>query len=72
VVADAGMISEAYQVAIKAAGLSFILGTRIPFLPDVVREWRATPPRRGNPRRAGAIQPWPVSPSGLFISAERS
>jgi Transposase DDE domain len=40
VVADAGMISQANQVALKAAGLSFILGTRIPYLPDVVREWR--------------------------------
>ena len=40
VVADAGMISEANQVALHAARLSFILGTRIPLLPDVVREWR--------------------------------
>ena len=40
VVADAGMISEANQIALQAAGLSFILGTRIPYLPDVVREWR--------------------------------
>jgi hypothetical protein len=40
VVADAGMISEANQVALQAAGLSFILGARIPYLPDVVREWR--------------------------------
>ena len=30
VVADAGMISEANQKAIQAAGLSFILGTRMP------------------------------------------
>jgi len=37
VVADAGMISEANQVALQAAGLSFILGARIPFLPGVVR-----------------------------------
>jgi Transposase DDE domain len=40
VVADAGMISEANQVALQAAGLSFVLGARIPYLPDVVREWR--------------------------------
>jgi transposase len=33
VVADAGMISEANQVALQAAGLSFILGARIPFCP---------------------------------------
>jgi len=38
VVADAGMISEANQTAIAAAGLSFILGTRIPHVPDVVGE----------------------------------
>jgi hypothetical protein len=38
VVADAGMISETNQIAIQAAGLSYILGTRIPFLPDVVQE----------------------------------
>jgi hypothetical protein len=30
VVADAGMISESNQIAMQAAGLSFILGTRIP------------------------------------------
>ncbi len=34
VVADAGMVSEANQKALQAAGLSFILGARIPFLPD--------------------------------------
>jgi transposase len=44
VVADAGMISEANQTALQAAGLSFILGARIPFLPDVVREWRDNHP----------------------------
>jgi hypothetical protein len=32
VVADAGMISEANQVALQAAGLSYILGARIPYL----------------------------------------
>ena len=31
VVADAGMISEANQVALHAAGLSYILGARIPY-----------------------------------------
>ena len=46
VVADAGMISEANQIALQAAGLSYILGTRIPFLPDVVREWRDKHPTR--------------------------
>lgn len=42
--ADAGMVSEASQVAIQAAGLSFILGTRIPYVPQVVRAWRTTHP----------------------------
>ena len=54
VVADAGMISEANQVALQAAGLSFILGTRIPYLPDVVREWRDKHPDEADPRRVGA------------------
>ena len=54
VVADAGMISEANQVALQAAGLSFILGARIPYLPDVVREWRDKHPDEAIPDRAGA------------------
>lgn len=49
VVADAGMISEANQVAPQAAGLSYILGAKIPFLPDVVREWRDNIPMRRFP-----------------------
>ena len=35
-VADAGMISEANQRAIEAAGLSFILGMKIPDVPYIV------------------------------------
>ena len=46
VVADAGMISESNQVALQAAGLSFILGARIPFLPDVVRNGATSTPAR--------------------------
>jgi hypothetical protein len=38
VVVVAGMISEANQVAIHVAELSSMLGTRIPFLPNVVQE----------------------------------
>jgi Transposase DDE domain len=53
VVADAGMISEANQVAIQAARLSFILGTRIPFLPNVVQEWYDKHPGEEIPRWAG-------------------
>jgi transposase len=40
VVADAGMISDANQVALQAPGMSYILDARIPLLPGVVREWR--------------------------------
>ena len=36
VVADAGMVSEANQKQIEAAGLSFILGMKIPHIPYVV------------------------------------
>jgi Transposase DDE domain len=54
VVADAGTISEANQVALHAAGLSYILGARMPFLPDVVREWRDKHPGTGaDPAVAG-------------------
>ena len=49
VVADAGMISEANQVALQAAGLSFILGARIPQLPDVVRRMARQASRPGRP-----------------------
>jgi hypothetical protein len=34
------MIFEANQIALQAAALSYILCARIPFLSDVVREWR--------------------------------
>jgi Transposase DDE domain len=59
VVADAGMISEANQIALQAAGLSFILGTRIPFLPDVVREWRTKHSDETIPDGLVLTQPWP-------------
>ncbi len=59
VVADAGMISEANQVALHAAGLSYILGARIPHLPDVVREWRDKHPDEAIPDGLVLTQPWP-------------
>jgi hypothetical protein len=63
VVADAGMISEANQVALQAAGLSFILGARIPYLPDVVREWRDKHPDEAIPDGLVLTQPWPSTSS---------
>ena len=52
--AGLAVISEPNQVALQGAGLSYILGARIPFLPDVVREWRGRPFRRGVSRSVGA------------------
>jgi hypothetical protein len=63
VVADAGMISEDNQKAIYAAGLTFILGARIPFLPGVVGEWRDTHPGEEIPDGQIFTQPWPASSS---------
>lgn len=39
VVADAGMISEANEKAIHAAGLGYIIGARIPQVPYLVDKW---------------------------------
>jgi len=61
VVADAGMISESNQVAIQVAGLSFILGTRIPFLPNIVQEWRQKNPGKDIPDGHVLTQPWPAT-----------
>jgi transposase len=61
VVADAGMISEANQIALQACGLSFILGTRIPFVPDVVREWRDEHSGQDIPDGHVFTQPWPAA-----------
>ena len=63
VVADAGMISEANQVAIPVAGLSFILRTRIPFLPNIVQEWRKNNPGQEIPDGHVLTQPWPATSS---------
>src|SRR5262249_61194970 len=51
VVADAGMVSEANQKAIEAAGLSFILGMKIPRIPYVVAQWRREHPDAPSPAR---------------------
>jgi hypothetical protein len=64
VVADAGMISEANQKAIEAAGLSFILGMRIPHVPYVVSQWRREHPGEQIPDGHVFTQPWPAGPNG--------
>ena len=64
VVADAGMISEANQKAIEAAGLSFILGAKIPHVPYAVKQWRREHPGQDVPDGHIFTQPWPAGPSG--------
>jgi hypothetical protein len=63
VVADAGMISDANKRAIEAAGLSFILGMRIPELPSVLEQWRRDHPDEQIPDRHVLCQPWPAGPT---------
>jgi DDE family transposase len=58
VVADAGMISEANQTAIQAAGVSFILGTRIGHVPYAVQAWRNAHPGQHIPDGQVFCQPW--------------
>jgi hypothetical protein len=64
VVADAGMVSEANQKAIEAAGLSFILGMKIPRVPYAVAQWRREHPGENIPDGHIFTQPWPAGPSG--------
>jgi hypothetical protein len=62
VVADAGMISDANMKAIEAAGLSFILGARIPKLPYVIDAWRKAHPDTEFTDGQIWTQPWPAGP----------
>ena len=60
VVADAGMVSAGNQQAIEAAGLSFILGARLPDVPYAVRKWRQGHPGGNIPDGHVFVQPWPA------------
>jgi hypothetical protein len=64
VVADAGMVSEANQKQIEAAGLSFVLGAKIPYEPHVVKQWRREHPGQGIADGQIFTQPWPAGPNG--------
>ncbi len=64
IVADGGMVSEANQKQIEAAGLSFILGARIPDEPYVVKRWRREHPGEQIPDGHIFTQPWPAGPNG--------
>jgi hypothetical protein len=64
VVADAGMVSEANQKQIEAAGLSFILGMKIPRVPYALAQWRREHPGQDIPDGHMFTQPWPAGPDG--------
>jgi transposase len=64
VVADAGMVSEANQKEIEAAGLSYILGARIPFVPYAVTQWRRDHPGEAIPDGHVFTQPRPGGLTG--------
>jgi transposase len=63
IVADAGMVSAANQQAIEAAGLSFILGARIPEVPYLVAKWRREHPGQEIPDGHVFTQPWAAGPT---------
>jgi hypothetical protein len=60
IVADAGMISDANRKDIEAAGLSYILGAKIPFVPYVVGQWRREHPGQDIPDGQIFTQPRPA------------
>jgi len=62
VVADAGMISDGNVKALETAGLSFILGARIPKVPYVVQAWREAHPGTEFADGQIFVQPWPAGP----------
>jgi len=59
IVADAGMISDTNRKDIETAGLSFILGARIPFVPYVIAQWRRDHPDQEIPDGHIFTQPRP-------------
>jgi hypothetical protein len=61
VVADAGMVSEANRNAIDDAGLSYILGAKIPEVPYLVAQWRREHPGEQVPDGQVFTQPWPAT-----------
>lgn len=63
IVADAGMVSAANQKAIEDAGLSFIIGARMPQEPYVLTSWRKAHPEQDLPDGLVLTQPWPAGPT---------
>jgi Transposase DDE domain len=62
VVADAGMMSEANLKRIEDAGLTFIVGARIPDVPYQVKKWRSDHPGEPIPDQQIFIQPAVMGP----------
>jgi transposase len=60
VVADAGMVSDANRRDIEKAGLSFILGARIPDVPYPVAQWRREHPGEQIPDGHVFTLRWPA------------
>ena len=64
VVADAGMLSRGNQIAVEQAGLSFILGARLPSVPYVIAQWhRDHPDAEQVPDGLVLTQSMPAAPS---------
>lgn len=61
IVADAGMISLANQLAIEQAGLSFILGSKVPDVPYLIGQWRRAHPGQELADQQIFTQPWPAT-----------
>jgi hypothetical protein len=61
IVADAGMISDANRKDIEAAGLSYVLGAKIPFIPYVIAQWRREHPGQDIPDGQIFTQPRPAA-----------
>lgn len=61
VVADAGMVSEANREALEDAGLTYIIGARIPEIPYHVKKWRREHPEEDIPDGHVFVEPWPAN-----------
>jgi hypothetical protein len=69
IAADAGMVSGANQKEIEAAGLSFILGMKIPCVPCAVAWWRRE--HRGEEIRGGHVFTQPGRPGRTAAAGTR-
>jgi len=61
VVADAGMVSEANREAIEDAGLTYIIGAKIPEIPYHVAQWRREHPEEAVQDGQVFTAPWPAT-----------